>query len=92
MRKCCQQELLRIKEEQRIRVEVSLTYVEAIKETNTKRSVIVSPIARMTEQRQDQNSNKIRREYDRPTATKPSTGVDSVVYVAFLAEVVNCSA
>lgn len=34
----------------------------------------------------------MRRDYDRPTATKPSIGVDSVVFVAFLAEVINCSA
>jgi len=45
-----------------------------------------------SEQMQDQSYNKTRREYDRPIATKSNIGVDSVVFVAFLAEVVNCSA
>lgn len=50
----------RAAEVQRIRVEGKMTYAEAIKETKTKRSMIVLPVARMTEQKQDQNSNKIR--------------------------------
>lgn len=41
----------RAAEVQRIRVEGKLTYAEAIKETNTKRSMIVSPMERMAEQK-----------------------------------------
>lgn len=79
----------RAAEIQRVRVEEKLTYAEAIKKVNraTKKDNVMEqqpPMGRVMEQKLSHANGH--------AADKINVGVDKVKFVAFLAEVINCSA